>query len=100
MQGDNIPPGEAWLVSRYSKRAEIERFCEVTVILQSEESDRTRVPDNLLTLFKVELRPDIQPLPVADVYISPMQAMYRTPGPYLGNPSMGDNALPDKEEQP
>ncbi len=75
-----------YLVTRHRKRTQMDPYGDYTVLLQSDRTDRSSEPDALLTLYELKLHPGIQKLDSSDVYISPMQAMHRDPGPYLPSP--------------
>ncbi|MFO0946721.1 MAG: glycosyltransferase family 39 protein [Planctomycetota bacterium] len=82
---ESIPNRDLYLVTRYGEIERLLQFADVEVLTQSEYSRRAKTKNDLLTLFKVRVRPDVARYP-GSPRVSPMQAMGREPGPYLGRP--------------
>jgi 4-amino-4-deoxy-L-arabinose transferase-like glycosyltransferase len=77
-----ILSADVFLVARYRSLEEIEKYGRATTMLQCEKSRREESAADRWTLFRLHLRDDLE-RKNADVRISPMQAIYRTPGPDL-----------------
>jgi hypothetical protein len=82
LRDDRIPAPNVFLVTRYGFLHEVEGYGQAEALLQCSKARRENSPDDRWTLFRVHLRPDLV-RKSAQVRISPMQAMYRAPGPDL-----------------
>ena len=83
LRDDRIKGDTAYIVTRYRKRDQFAPYADYRVLLQSERTDSSSEPDALLTLFELKFKPGVERVDTSGIYISPMQAMHRTPGPYL-----------------
>ncbi len=79
---DRLPGPDLFLVSRAREQPRIDRYGRSEVLLQSKQSRREENSLDRWTLFHVHLHDDLQRKSGA-VRISPMQSMYRIPGPSL-----------------
>ena len=79
---DRIRTSEVYVVTRYNRKPELEKYGRAEPLLRCKESRREQSEADRWTLFRVHLRDDL-PRKNADVRISPMQAMYRVDGPRL-----------------
>jgi hypothetical protein len=77
VHGDDV-----YVVTRYNRLAELAKYGQVEPMLKCKHSRREQSEADRWTLFHVHLRDDL-PRRSVHVPISPMQAMYRTPGPML-----------------
>lgn len=82
---ENIPVGDVYLVARHGEISRLEQFADAEVLAQSEYSRRAKTKNDLLTLFRLRVRADVARYP-GSARVSPMQAMGREPGPFLGRP--------------
>ncbi len=79
---NRVPTSEVYVVTRFSRRPELEKYGQVEPLARCKYSRRETSAADRWTLFRLHLRDDL-PRKRADVHISPMQAMYRAPGPTL-----------------
>lgn len=79
----DVAPEEFFLVGRAYLQSDLAKYGAADVIDQSEYTRGESGPQDRYTLFRVRLRPDLPRHSAASVYISPMQATGRAPGPYV-----------------
>ncbi len=82
VRDDRVHSSDVFVVTRYNRMDQLEKYGAVEPILKCKESRRENSPADRWTLFHVHLRDDL-PRKDAHVRISPMQAMYREEGPDL-----------------
>ncbi len=82
---ERIEAAEVYVVGRAADEAELVRYGQVEVVLQSRRSHLERTPADRLTLFRLRFREGLRRYPVP-AYVTPMQAMGREPGPSLPPP--------------
>lgn len=85
VRDDRISGSDVYVVTRFNRMPELEKYGQVEPLLRCQQSRRERDATDRWTLFRVHLRDDLE-RKKADVRISPMQAMYRQPGPDLDQP--------------
>jgi hypothetical protein len=79
---DRIHTSDVYVVTRYNRLPELNKYGHAEPLLKCKLARRETSEADRWTLFRLHLRDDL-PRKNADVRISPMQAMYRTPGPTL-----------------
>jgi len=79
---DRVHTPDVYVVTRFNCKPELQKYGTADEIFRCKEARRERDPEDRWTLFRVHLRDDL-PRRNAQVHISPMQAMYRAPGPTL-----------------
>lgn len=79
---DRVHGDDVYVVTRFNRRAELEKYGQVEPLLRCKQSRRETSEADRWTLFRLHLRDDL-PRRSAQVRITPMQAMYRAPGPTL-----------------
>jgi len=79
---DRIHTSDVYVVTRYNRLPVLERYGHAEPLMKCKQARRETSEEDRWTLFRLHLRDDL-PRKSADVRISPMQAMYRTPGPTL-----------------
>jgi hypothetical protein len=82
LRGENLPRGEVLLVARAGDAAALEEFGTARVVLESRSTRGESSPADRYALFRLRFRKDLARC-TSDVYISPMQATGRAPGPFL-----------------
>ena len=82
VRDERVHASDVYVVTRYNRKEALEKYGQVEPILKCEHSRREQSEADRWTLFHLHLRDDL-PRKNAAVRISPMQAMYRTPGPLL-----------------
>ena len=82
VRDDRIDGSDIYVVTRKNRLAELEKYGQVEMMLVCEKSRRERDENDRWTLFHIRLRDDLE-RKSARVRITPMQAMYREPGPDL-----------------
>jgi 4-amino-4-deoxy-L-arabinose transferase-like glycosyltransferase len=82
VRDDRVHAADVYVVTRYSRMPELAKYGQVEEMLRCKQSRREQSEADRWTLFHLHLRADL-PRKNADVRISPMQAMYREPGPVL-----------------
>jgi 4-amino-4-deoxy-L-arabinose transferase-like glycosyltransferase len=82
IRDDRISGTDVYLVTRYKFVADVEQYGQAETVCQCREARREESPADRWTLFHVHLRSDLERRN-AHVRISPMQAIYRAPGPEL-----------------
>lgn len=81
---DRIPDDEAYLLTQFRNRTELENYAAVEVVAQSEKTAREASMEDRLTLFKLDFRREsVERISSKNVRISPLQAMQRAAGPDL-----------------
>jgi hypothetical protein len=78
-----ITQERVYVITEQGRRDELEYFGDVTQLLQSRKTGRQTDPKALLTLFELTYHDDLERVSTEGLVITPMQAMYRTPGPDL-----------------
>jgi 4-amino-4-deoxy-L-arabinose transferase-like glycosyltransferase len=79
---DRIHTSDVYVVTRYKRLPELNKYGHAEPLLKCKQARRETSEADRWTLFRLHLRDDL-PRKSAAVRISPMQAMYRTPGPTL-----------------
>jgi hypothetical protein len=82
VRDNRISSQEVYVVTRYNRKVELEKYGAAEPILKCKHSRREQSEADRWTLFRLYLRDDLE-RKSANVSISPMQAMYREPGPDL-----------------
>lgn len=82
VRDDRVGTSDVYVVTRYNRMPELEKYGHVEPILRCKRSRREQSEADRWTLFHLHLRDDL-PRKSANIRISPMQAMYREPGPSL-----------------
>ena len=79
-----IPRGDLYVLGRASDADSLARFGATNVVLQSKQTRREKSPADRLTLFHLQMAENQPRYSSRDVRVSPMQAMQRAEGPFLG----------------
>jgi hypothetical protein len=79
---DRIPRGDVYLVTRNRLVSEIRPYADVEELFECSKSRREESPADRWALFRLHLAPNLE-RKNARVRISPMQGIYRAPGPDL-----------------
>jgi 4-amino-4-deoxy-L-arabinose transferase-like glycosyltransferase len=82
VRDDRVHASEVFVVTRFNRGPWLEKYGHVEPILKCKQSRRESSEADRWTLFRIRLRDDLERKSAA-VRISPMQAMYREPGPDL-----------------
>lgn len=82
VRDDRVHGSEIFVVTRFNRGPWLEKYGHVEPLLKCKQSRRESSEEDRWTLFRIRLRDDFQRKSAA-VRISPMQAMYREPGPDL-----------------
>jgi 4-amino-4-deoxy-L-arabinose transferase-like glycosyltransferase len=82
VRDDRVHGNDVYVVTRFNRMTELEKYGQVEPMLRCKQSRREASEADRWTLFHLHLRDDL-PRKNAHVPISPMQAMYRAPGPVL-----------------
>ena len=82
VRDDRINTAEVFVVTRYNRMPQLEKYGAVEPMLRCKQSRRENDETDRWTLFRVRLRDDLERKSAA-VRITPMQAMYREWGPDL-----------------
>ena len=82
---DRIWSEEVYVITRQRDITKLTKLGTPEILLQSLRSRRERAPDERFTLFHLRFHKDLHRRPVPS-YISPMQAMDREEGPFIGSP--------------
>ncbi|MBI1918955.1 MAG: hypothetical protein HYS12_30055 [Planctomycetes bacterium] len=82
LHGDNLPRGEALVLARARDAAALEQFGSAKVVLPGGVTRGESGPGDRYALFRLRFHDDLARCR-SDVYISPMQATGRAPGPFL-----------------
>lgn len=82
LRDERIRHKEVYVLARGYERPELEQLGTAEVVLESHSARGLRSWDDRRTLFRVRFRDDLERCPV-NVRVSPMQAVHRTPGPFL-----------------
>ncbi len=77
-----ITDPEVYVVTRFNRKGHLDKYGEVEPLLKCKHSRREQSEEDRWTLFRIRLRDDFVHRD-ANVRITPMQAMYRKPGPNL-----------------
>jgi 4-amino-4-deoxy-L-arabinose transferase-like glycosyltransferase len=83
LKDDQMQAGEMYLLTRKSKIGNVPELSGFQQISQSRHTGGESSPEDRLTLFRCTLDPHRRQATSAGVRISPMQAMFRKPGPVL-----------------
>lgn len=78
-----ITQERVYVITEQGRRDKLAYFGDVTQLLQSRKTGRQTDPKALLTLFELTYHDDLERVSTEGLVITPMQAMYRTPGPDL-----------------
>ena len=84
LRDDRIREDEVLVVTRMGKRAALAALGEPLVVSQSERTGRADRSEDRMTLFRLRFREDLERYAARDVRVSPLQALYRKEGPFLG----------------
>lgn len=79
-----ITAPEVFVVAMESLKDEIDEWGDVAALETSLRIPRARTSRDRLTLFRLKFDEQIARIPAHDIRVSPMQAMNRVVGPYLG----------------
>lgn len=82
VRDDRVASPDVYVVTRFKRAPELAKYGELEPILKCKQSRRETSEADRWTLFRLHLRDDLERKSAA-VRISPMQAMYRAPGPDL-----------------
>ncbi len=83
LKDDQLNPGEVYLLTRQKKIEEVPELSRWRVIGQSELTGGESSPEDRLTLFRCTFDKKRHRASAQGVRISPMQSMFRKPGPVL-----------------
>jgi len=83
LRAKEIADDRVYVITEYGRRKALGRFGDVTPLLQSTKTGRQTDPEVLLTLFELTYHDDLERISTQGLTITPMQAMYRAPGPNL-----------------
>ncbi|MAF06878.1 MAG: hypothetical protein CL389_03385 [Acidiferrobacteraceae bacterium] len=83
LRSSEITQDRVYVITEHGRRGELTHFGDTRLLLQSEKTGRQEGPDTLLTLFELTYHQDLERVATAKLRITPMQAMYRSPGPVL-----------------
>ena len=86
LRGANITADTVYVITENSRRSVIAQFGEVQILAQSPKTGRQQSEGSLLALFRLKYKEDLVRVSTVDLTITPMQAMYRNPGPMLKPP--------------
>jgi hypothetical protein len=75
--------GEVYLLTRQRKIADVPDLERFRIVAQSERTGGEVSAEDRLTLFRCTLKPKDPSMTQTAVRVSPMQAMFREPGPIL-----------------
>ena len=73
-----------YVVTRAKDVDQLKKLGRVHELERASETRREKSPGDRFALFRLDYFEDLVRLPAKDVRVSPMQAMDRAPGPYLG----------------
>lgn len=79
---DRLTMETAYVLTQAGKQSQLELFGTVTSLGESFKTGGESSPEERLTLFELQLSEDRPQMDVANLRISPMQAMSRAPGPF------------------
>jgi 4-amino-4-deoxy-L-arabinose transferase-like glycosyltransferase len=79
---DRVGADDVFVVTRYNRMLELTKYGHVEELMRCKQSRREQSETDRWALFRLHLREGL-PRKNAHVPISPMQAMYRSPGPTL-----------------
>ena len=82
VRDDRIHTPDVYVVTRYNRLPQLEKYGTLEPLLKCKQARRESSEADRWTLFRLHLRDDFERKSAA-VRISPMQAMYRHPGPDL-----------------
>ncbi len=80
----DVKDGQVYLITRMRFHESLSEFGQLEPILQSQQTANEESAEDRLTLFRLTYHPDVERISSAGTKITPMQAMYRADGPYLG----------------
>lgn len=83
LRDDHIHDAEIYVITRFKDRPKLEKLGTSTVLLKSEKTRREHLPGDRFTLFELKFHDNLVRRP-APSYISPLQAMERESGPFIG----------------
>ena len=83
LRAKEITEDRVYVITVYGRRGELTRFGDIQLLMQSEKTGRQQGPDTLLTLFELTYYEYLKRIDTEGLVITPMQAMYRAPGPVL-----------------
>jgi 4-amino-4-deoxy-L-arabinose transferase-like glycosyltransferase len=82
VRDERVRSPDIYVVTRYNRLPLLKQYGQVEPMLQCKQARRETSKEDRWTLFHVHLRDDLE-RKSASVRITPMQAMYREPGPDL-----------------
>lgn len=85
LRDQKITSPDAWVVTRQSDAAKLQKLGDVEVALTSVKTRREKSPLDRFTLFHLHFDPKLQRYP-RPAYVNTLQAMGREKGPYCGPP--------------
>jgi len=83
LKAKEITEERVYVITEQGRRNKLAHFGDVIQLLQSRKTGRQNDPKALLTLFELTYHDDLERVSTEGLVITPMQAMYRTPGPDL-----------------
>jgi 4-amino-4-deoxy-L-arabinose transferase-like glycosyltransferase len=81
---EKIPHRDLYVIGRASDAQELSQFGAAEVVLQSVKTRREKSPADRFTLFHLQMAENHPRYSAREVRVSPMQAMQRAEGPWLG----------------
>ena len=78
-----ITQDRVYVITEQGRRDDLANFGDVTQLLQSRKTGRQSDPAALLTLFELIYHDGLDRVSTEGLVITPMQAMFRAPGPDL-----------------
>lgn len=86
LRDEEIKSVSVLVLARKKEAPKLELLGAVETLARSERSRREKSLDDRLSLFRLTFHPNLVRLSAAGTSVSPMQAMGRAPGPFLGDP--------------
>jgi len=83
LRAKDITEDRIYVITEYGRREGLTRFGDIRLLMQSEKTGRQQGPGTLLSLFELNYHEYLNRVDTEGISITPMQAMYRTPGPVL-----------------
>lgn len=74
---------EVYVITRYRKQSELDELGSTTFVMRSEQTGGESSPEDRWSLFRLKFDPNVDRISSSDIRITPMQAMFRAPGPVL-----------------
>ena len=83
LRAKEITEDRVYVITEQGRHDALANFGDVTQLLQSRKTGRQTDPQALLTLFELTYHDALERFSTEGLVITPMQAMYRAPGPNL-----------------